>query len=334
METIKSLARRTQQSLRERLGQVEATPTEERLAEVSAKVRVMEQKSHSIAQKAVRAARLMEELGSTLKEIGEDYREVPDLAPESERLAAEVYNVGVKLLETSHEHQKGLKDNSFDLLSQFRKECDRMREVDATRRINQLEYDFFKTKVMALRRNPPADFSRIPRNEQIMENWRVELFRVTENNKALCSQLYLEGRRAIDMSVLTTVQVLNSFVQIASESFKATFYSAHLPQYPTAPVLPPSSLPPNPLPPIQCGTVYKGIVCADNCVTHPPPSLSSSCPALSSPQIPYVDVIRPVGYEVTAPTTTAYVPPSQLYQPPAAGMATPNSPVPYQPPPA
>lgn len=246
MESLKSFARRTTQGIREFVSRSGPSPVDVQIAEVTAKVRVMEAKSSSISEKVIRVARLMEELGTALREIGEEYRAVPDLAKESKDLAEDVYVVGTKLIETSQEHQIGLKDNSFELLLSFTKQCAKLREVEGERRHHQLEYDFFTEKVQDLRKIPQKDFTRLPRNEQIMEGWRTELWRVTEHNKALCSQLYVDGRRAIDKSVLTTIQVLHSFVDIASTGFSQTFQNVRLPSYSTVPVLPPCSLPPPP----------------------------------------------------------------------------------------
>ncbi|KPA83463.1 hypothetical protein ABB37_03087 [Leptomonas pyrrhocoris] len=248
METLKGFARRTTQSLREMVSGGESSPADARLTEISSKVKTMEAKGEVICQKVIQAARLMEELGTTLKELGEEYKGVPDLPKESRELAEDVFIVGIKLMETSQEHQKGLKDNGFELLRAFSKQCAHLREVEETRRHHQLEYDFFKSKVQDLRSVPQKDFTRLPRNEQILESWRVELWRVSEQSKALCSQLYVDGRRAIDRSVLTTVQVLHSFVEIASSGFAQTFQSVRLPSYPLEPVLPPTALPAAPAP--------------------------------------------------------------------------------------
>jgi hypothetical protein len=243
METLKGFARRTTQSLREMVSGSETSPEEAKLVEIFSKVKTMEAKGEVICQKVIQAARLMEELGTTLKELGEEYKGVPDLPKESRELAEDVFIVGIKLVETSQEHQKGLKDNGFELLRAFSKQCAHLREVVETRRHHQLEYDFFKAKVQDLRSAPQKDFTRLPRNEQILESWRVELWRVTEQSKALCSQLYVDGRRAADRSVLTTVQVLHSFVDIASTGFAQTFQGVRLPSYSLEPVLPPTALP-------------------------------------------------------------------------------------------
>ncbi|KAG5473328.1 hypothetical protein CUR178_03248 [Leishmania enriettii] len=317
MEALKGIARRTTQSLREMVSRTEVTPEEMRLTEVMAKVRVMETKGEVICEKVIQAARLMGELGTTLREIGEEYKGVPDLPKESRELADDVFEVGVKLVETSQEHQKGLKDNGFELLRSFSKQCAQLREVEEARRHHQLEYDFFKSKVEYLRTSPQKDFTRLPRNEQILENWRVELWRATERSKAMCSQLFVAGRQAIDRSVLTTIQVLHSFVEIASTGFSQTFQGVRLPTYPSEPVLPPAALPPSRTPMSAPG--YR-------------PSLGPGYDA-SAPSTPYAYSGHPAGGMVagaiiaTTPGTQGPVPGAVYASASPAWPASPSGPV-------
>ncbi|EKF37717.1 hypothetical protein MOQ_002083 [Trypanosoma cruzi marinkellei] len=250
MEAIKGLARRTTQSIRDKVKNREAAGHDELLEGTSKKVLQYQRSSEVICTKLTRAAALIEELGRLLKDVGEEYQNIADLPQESSQLATDVLDLGTKLVATAQEHQKGLKEG-FDVLSAFIKNASKLRDAEKARRKNQLEYDFFRQKVIDLRSCPPKDTSRIPRNEQKMENWRVEFWRATENNKAVCSQLYVEGQRAIDLSVLTLTRVLGSFMNIAGDGFKQQLVNARLPVYPTAPILPPAPLPPNPMPPFQ-----------------------------------------------------------------------------------
>ncbi|RNF16350.1 uncharacterized protein Tco025E_05263 [Trypanosoma conorhini] len=251
METIKGLARRATQSLREKVLHGDASGHDETLEAASKKVFQYQRSGEAICVKMIRAAELIEELGKVLKEVAEEYQNVPDLLPVSSQLAADVLEVGTKLFVTAQEHQKGLKEQGFDVLNSFIKNISKLKDAEEARRKNQLEYDFFRQKVLGLRAMPPKDKSRIPRNEQKLENWRVEFWRATENSKAVCSQLYAEGRRAIDLSVLTLTRVLGSFLSIAGNGFKQQFVNARLPVYPTTSLLPSAPLPPNPMPPYQ-----------------------------------------------------------------------------------
>ncbi|PWU96743.1 hypothetical protein C4B63_18g142 [Trypanosoma cruzi] len=251
MEAIKGLARRTTQSIREKVKNREATGHDELLEVTSKKVLQYQKSGEVICSKLIRAAGLIEELGRLMKDVGEEYQSVSDLPQESSQLATDVLDMGTKLVATAQEHQKGLKEEGFDVLNAFIKNTSKLRDAEEARRKNRLEYDFFRQKVLELRSCPPKDTSRIPRNEQKMENWRVEFWRATENHKAVCSQLYVEGQRAIDLSVLTLTKVLGSFMNIAGDGFKQQFVNARLPVYPTAPILTPAPLPPNPMPAFQ-----------------------------------------------------------------------------------
>ncbi|CAC9515925.1 Protein of unknown function - conserved [Leishmania donovani] len=340
METLKGFARRTTQSLREMVSRTEVSPEEMRLTEVMAKVRIMETKGEMICEKVIQAARLMGELGTTLREIGEEYKGVPDLPKESRELADDVFEVGVKLVETSQEHQKGLKDNGFELLRSFAKQCAQLREVEDARRHHQLEYDFFKSKVQYLRSSPQRDFTRLPRNEQILENWRVELWRATERSKALCSELFVSGRQAIDRSVLTTIQVLHSFVEIASTGFSQTFQGVRLPTYPKTPVLPPTALPPAPAPAPPTPYAYSSqtavaaptgaIIPASPGTQAPMPGTAYASTSLPSPANPPGPVAAPQPAPLAPAIGTPYGgAPSYAVTPGAAG----SGPAGYQPPP-
>ncbi|CBZ29013.1 conserved hypothetical protein [Leishmania mexicana MHOM/GT/2001/U1103] len=308
METLKGFARRTTQSLREMVSRTEVSPEEMRLTEVMGKVRITEMKGEIICEKVIQAARLMGELGTTLREIGEEYKGVPDLPKESRELADDVFEVGVKLVETSQEHQKGLKDNGFELLRSFAKQCAQLREVEDARRHHQLEYDFFKSKVQSLRSSPQRDFTRLPRNEQILENWRVELWRATERSKALCSELFVSGRQAIDRSVLTTIQVLHSFVEIASTGFSQTFQGVRLPTYPKTPVLPPAALPPAPAP----STPYA--YSAPTAVAVPTAAIIPTSPGAQAPM--------PGTAYVSTPLLSSANPPGPVAAPQAAPLSS------------
>lgn len=246
METIKSFARRTTQTLREKVGNASTTAQDDALRDACKVVLKYKETGELICTKILRLAELMEELGKITKDIGDAYMKLPELQPESGQLAADIFDVGSKLVLTAQEHQKGLKEQCFDVLTSFLKEASMMKTVEERRRNNRLEYDFFRQKVLGLRQNPPKDITRIMRNEERMENWRVKLWEATEHNKAVCSKVYSEGQRAIDLSVLTFTQVLGSYLNIAGNGFKQQFVNARLPVYSTAPILPPAPLPPSP----------------------------------------------------------------------------------------
>lgn len=250
MDAIKGLARRATQTFREKVTSAETT-NDEKLNDVCKKVRLMEKNAVTLSDKVLRVAKLIEELGALMKDIGEEFKSVPDLSPETQQIADDTLTFGTTLVQKATEHQQPLKEHAFDALGAFVRDIVKLRDAEDDRKKKQLEYDFFRQKVLELRKSPPKDFTRIPRNEQILENWRVELWKSTENTKTVASTLYSQGQRALDQSVLTVGQVLNSFLNIAASGAKHTYGNARLPLYSSAPVLTPAPLPPNPLPPFQ-----------------------------------------------------------------------------------
>ncbi|CUI14404.1 Hypothetical protein, putative [Bodo saltans] len=250
MDALKGLARRATQTFREKVSNADST-SDGGLIDTTKKVRQFEKTAVTLSDKVLRVAKLIEELGSLVRDIGEEYKQMPDLFPETQQLADDTLAFGTTLVQKAQEHQAPLKDHAFDLLGNFIKDIQKMRDIEEDRKKKQLEYDFFRQKVLELRKSPPKDFTRIPRNEQILETWRTELWKSTEANKAIVSMLFSQGQRAIDQSVLTVGQVLNSFLNIAASGAKHTYGNARLPLYPVAPLLTPAPLPPNPLPPFQ-----------------------------------------------------------------------------------
>ena len=274
MDAIKGLARRATQSLREKVSNADQT-NDDKLNDGVRKVRLFEKSSVTISDKVLKIARIMEELSTALRDIGEEVRQCPDLAPESAQLAEDMFNFGSTLLAKAQEHQAPLKDQAFDILGQFIRELPKLKDAEEDRKKKQLEYDFFRQKVLELRKSPPKDFTRIPRNEAILENWRQELWKSTENNKSVVSNLYAQGQRAVDQAVLTVAQVVGSFASLVSAGAKAQFVNARLPIYSNAPLLQPAPLPPNPLPPFQPPGTYQN---------SPPPAQYTATPDPSTQQ--------------------------------------------------
>jgi hypothetical protein len=257
MDAIKGLARRATQTLREKVSHADQT-NDDKLNEATRKVRIFEKSSVAVSDKVLKIARIIEDLSTALRDIGEEYRQCPDLSPESAQLAEDMFSFGTTLLAKAQEHQAPLKDQAFDILGNFIRELPKLKDAEEDRKKKQLEYDFFRQKVLELRKSPPKDFTRIPRNEAILENWRQELWKSTESNKAVVSNLYATGQRALDQAVLTVAQVVGSFSNLAAAGSKAQFVNARLPIYSNAPLLQPAPLPPNPLPPFQSPGAYQG----------------------------------------------------------------------------
>jgi hypothetical protein len=250
MDAIKGLARRATQTLREKVSNVEST-SDEKLEDGIKKIRAFEKAGVSLSEKILKVAKQIEDIGSTLRDIADEYRQIPDHVSETTQMAEDLFAVGQQLVGVAQDHQKPLKDQGFDLLGAFIRDLQKLKEAEDDRKKKQLEFDFFKKKVVDLRKDPPKDFTRIPRNEQILEQWRQELWKATEHSKMVVSGLYAQGQRSLDQTVLMVIQVVGSFTNITGTAFKQKLSSCRLPLYSSAPLLQPAPLPPNPLPPWQ-----------------------------------------------------------------------------------
>ena len=250
MEALKGIARRATQTVRDGLSTNQISEEDRVLAETTTKIHHYERVGSSINEKLIRVSRLYTELGNLMKSISEDYRGIPEKSPENEAVINGMTEASNQLLIKGLEFQATLKEYAQNPISMFLKEVPKLRELEEDRASKKLEYEFFRSKVLELRKDPPKDTSRIPRNEQILENWRVELWKSTEANKAAASSLYIQGRQVVDRSVLVMIQTSGNFVHSTVGCLKQHLFNASLPEYPTIPVLPPAPLPPNPMPPL------------------------------------------------------------------------------------
>ena len=251
MDAIKSIARRATQTVRSTISEGGKSDEDKAIDDTRAKILQYERVSTVIGMKLDRIGTLYEELGRLLAEVASDYRDAPDKAPEAEDLSRDLQTAGKEIEAKGKEFRKKLKEDAQDPLTMFLKEIPKLREIEEDRHNKHLEYDFFKTKVMELRSKPPKDTSRIPRNEAILESWRVEHWRATETNKAAVSSLYSHGRQTIDRSCLVLAQTTGLYVHGATAIIKKSLFNAKLPVYDQGPKLTPTPLPPNPLPPFQ-----------------------------------------------------------------------------------
>ncbi|EPY19828.1 hypothetical protein STCU_09275 [Strigomonas culicis] len=243
MEVIKGYARRTTQSIRERISGASTSAEEQQLLEGEEKVRRLEASSRTIGDKLIKMARLIEEIGVTMKEIGDEYKQVPDLVDDSQRICQDVLAVGAKLTAAAREQQQQLSETGFRPIQEFSRSCAKLSEAEKLRQQHHLELDFFKRKVQQLRTTPQRDCSRLPRNEQRLHTWRVEVWRSSEICRALTSELYVLGRRAIDTGVLTVAGMVQNYFTVGASETSVAFHSLHLPEYQTEPVLPPLPAP-------------------------------------------------------------------------------------------
>jgi hypothetical protein len=245
MESIKGLARRATQSTKERFG---ADSTKDiRIEEVTKKITGFSRASTKMSDKVTRLGRVFEELGMILSDLAADYKSTtPAPGCEMDKLADEMAAMGAEVTEKSKEFHKILKENAFDPITGFLKELPKAKLAEDEQKKVQLEFDFFRNKVTELKRSHQKDPTRIPRNEAILEKWRVDLHNSTEKSKSVVSELFAQGQKVIDMALFTVSQCVGNYSTYVTALSTQHFLGARLPVYPTAPILLPTPLPPSP----------------------------------------------------------------------------------------
>ncbi|CAD2217925.1 hypothetical protein ADEAN_000541100 [Angomonas deanei] len=186
----------------------------------------------------------MEDVGQTLKEIGEEYQQTPKISPDAVEMAQQLIVLGNAVVDSSHQHQKEIHNDGYKVVQKFTKQCPRLAQLEEARGSAKLEYDFFKRKVDTLKGTPQTDPSRLPRNEQRLESWRVELWKASESSRAAASELFLAGRNACDTGVYTVTTVLKSFFKTVHDAFSSEVRIVSAPSVFNDVLLPPLPLTP------------------------------------------------------------------------------------------
>ena len=247
MDTLKSIARRATQTTKEKVGNANAT-TDPVLKEGMQQIRNYERVTMSIADKVSRLCQVLDDLALILKEIGEDYkknasssnlqtpREMVDMTMSLIQFGSEI---GVK----SDEIKANLKQVCYDPLIAYGKECEGLQKLEDQRRNQQLEYDFFKAKCADLLTKQQKDSTRIPRNEQIREKWRHELYTTTEAMKSSGSSLFNKGVKTVDNALFQVCMSMGKYSALAAKSSQEHFGNSTLPLYDDFIIMPPAPLP-------------------------------------------------------------------------------------------
>ena len=90
-------------------------------------------------------------------------------------------------------------------LSKYQQEATQVTNVIDDRKMKMLEFDFFRNKLSDLRANPPADTTRIPRNEQRLNEWSTAYQEANARCKQMLINLHENGEKLVLLaaSVLT-----------------------------------------------------------------------------------------------------------------------------------
>jgi hypothetical protein len=96
------------------------------------------------------------------------------------------------------------------------------------RKSKMLEFDFFRNKVADLRADPPADSSRIPRNEGRVSEWKAAYEESTSRLKRFCSVTIENGTRLLVFGTQGLMNESGQFFFEASKTTRAVFIGASL----------------------------------------------------------------------------------------------------------
>jgi hypothetical protein len=260
MDAFKGVFRRATQSTKEKTGSVEAT-VDTASIDVNKRIVQFQKTSVVLSEKVRKLEEALLVVGTMCREIGEEYRAMavgepgqqPPMYDGVVALSGELAAFGAEVHAKSTEMQKNLREHAFDPMTNFLHDLPLLKSLEEDRRKKQLEHDFFKTKVEGLIKDPPKDFSRIPRNEMIRENWRQQLHQASEGLKIGLSKSYAAGQQAVDGTVYCVAMTMGNWAGAMANGC-GRFAQAQLPAYPAQPILVAEQLPPPPpqwVPPVM-----------------------------------------------------------------------------------
>ena len=209
-EAVKGFCRRQSQSLGEKYRGVRSTrddAVEQQLTTVTS-YRTF---AKSLSDRLSRIAHNVEDTVACLEAIKEEARMVvsgdgSEMADISKRVEMLCLDLRVKCAQLNDATKQ-----QTEYLRQYVGECSKMDVLQADRKQKLLEYDFFVNKVSDLRRNPPSDPSRIPRNECRVAEWTQLYEDANERCKLLTVTLLQNGSRlargALSMAVVELPRV-------------------------------------------------------------------------------------------------------------------------------
>ncbi|KAG8346289.1 hypothetical protein TRVL_02888 [Trypanosoma vivax] len=229
MKYFRGMSHRITQAIKEKIRRKKRSEEDDQLQDTRKRIYEYEKISKRFRSKLCRATKLLNELGQLLKEVGNEYQLVPDLNPEGAQLGRDIYFAGVEILQSAEEHRRNLKENGIDLLNHFlsgTKEVERAKNVHRKR---QLEHDFYNEKVLELEAQKTKDVVRIGRNTAKLQLQRAQLWNAAEEDKAICTKLHFEGKKAIDVSVVAISRVFCNFFRDSTVRLSQRFMGTSSP---------------------------------------------------------------------------------------------------------
>jgi hypothetical protein len=161
-----------------------------------------------------------------LEGIKEDMRamEVEEITTTASRI--EMVSLAMR---KQHESLSSSLTEASAKLRKYCEECSGIDNVCEDRKAKMLEFDFFRNKVADLKRSPPADPARIPRNEAREQDWQRQYDEANDRLKNLAHKLTLQGIRSVNEGTVQATTGLTKYYGESSQTWRATFGNAGVP---------------------------------------------------------------------------------------------------------
>lgn len=225
-EVVKGFCRRRTQQIRENLQHASKTEDGEFDA-LHAKATAM------VASTQRMSSRLVAVLND-LKDIIDNYSKLKDDLLSDSLLSADLQSTGKKVELASNDFNikyAPLEQVFQESLRQFQKYHNEASTVEALvddRKTKMLEYDFFRNKLASLRAAPPADTSRIPRNEGRLMDWQQAYEESNMKAKKFFLHLIETGEQMIASGTNVLTNDVSRFFGEVSKTQRVLFLGSRL----------------------------------------------------------------------------------------------------------
>jgi hypothetical protein len=224
-EKVKGFCRRQTQKINENYRHAEFTKDEE--SEVAVKrVKMYRKVAGTCASRFEKVSANIADTIAMLESIKEDLRliEVEDINATATKL-----ELACLAMRKQHEVLSATINLEAGKLRRFFDECAGVDQIVEDRRAKKLEFDFFRNKVADLKRHPPSDPARIPRNEARVDEWQRAYDDANDRLKNLTHKLTLQGVRSISDAATGSATGVTKHYSECSQTWRTLFGNAGVP---------------------------------------------------------------------------------------------------------
>ena len=221
-ESVKGFARRRTQEVKEHFGNSSKTedPAIDLLVTKCATYREV---SAATAHRMAAIQNHLVEVANLLLLVKEDFEKLESI--EELKIVARRIELVANDMKGKHATLLDAFRESVVNLNKVVTEGSQVRALSEDRKRTMLEYDFFRNKLVGLKANPPADHTRIPRNEARALEWKKALDDSTTRLMTFCQPLSQNCERWILVSSSTITAELGRYFEQVSISSKSVFGS-------------------------------------------------------------------------------------------------------------